>query len=803
MKKTLLSVLFCCLFVFAFADNVITVQEAKTVSKNFITAVSPTTAISESDLILKQTVRDENNEPLYYVFDIREGGFIIVSATDAATPVLGYSLENKFDANACSYLLNCYKADIAQAKATNNVETVKEWEFLRNYTRTRIDTTIYIDREVKPLLTSTWNQVTYYNNYCPAQADAIQNQINLDCDGHVPAGCVAADMAVIMHYYRYPEYGVGGVGYRPIHYEVNADNEITDTIVYPWQVQSFNVMHDYNYMPNSIDAYTGEVAKLMWHAGISVQMDYGPDGSGAQSADALTAMKNSWGYERTAQMYNRSDYSNVRWCDSITKEIDMMRPIYYSASNSGGGHAFMFDGYQMRKMVLTTPVYGDTIYTINHIDSTDHPEYNIIDSTWNNNDSIWEYAYDTTHIYTYDTIYDISHTESLTTYVSDTIDYHTLNTLPLIHINWGWGGYSNGYYTLSGTNQVGTYTQNQAMMIGLYPANQAPKDTTGHVNVYGTRGSISDGAGNLFYRPNTDRTWMIAAPGATRYNIKFLRIDTENGADEVIFYKNGNLNDEAGRYSGNTCPSTSFNINADSVLVRFVSNGNDVTGRGFVFDYTVTTPSGYCNEETILPSGSGIINDKGETSDVENNTPYRPETTCTWRINGFDKLYISYPQIELGAGDFIDIFDVTQPLKKFLLYRIDAYNWPTQDVMVIEGNVHKVMIRFVSDNFEENNGFTLTYETVTNVPENNGLNNISVYPNPASSTMNVDLSSDFEGQINFRITDLTGRTISVESINADGGELHHTINVSNMAKGIYLLNIEGVNGKSVRKFIVE
>ena len=64
MKKTLLSVLFCCLFVFAFADNVITVQEAKTVSKNFITAVSPTTAISESDFILKQTARDENDEPL-------------------------------------------------------------------------------------------------------------------------------------------------------------------------------------------------------------------------------------------------------------------------------------------------------------------------------------------------------------------------------------------------------------------------------------------------------------------------------------------------------------------------------------------------------------------------------------------------------------------------------------------------------------------------------------------------------------------------------------------------------------------
>ena len=315
MKKTLLSVLFCCLFVFAFADNVITVQEAKTVSKNFITAVSPTTAISESDFILKQTARDENDEPLYYVFGIRNGGFIIVSATDAATPVLAYSLENEFKAEVCSYFLDNYKADIASVKGTTNVQAVKEWEFLRNYTPTRDSSNYYIVSEVKPLLTSTWNQVTYYNNHCPAQADAIQNQINLDCDGHVPAGCVAADMGVIMHYYRYPEYGTGGVGYHPIHYVVNDNNEITDTITYPWQVQNFNVLHDYNLMPNSIDAYTGEVAKLLWHAGISVQMDYGPSGSGAQSADALTALKNNWGYERTAQMYSRGDYSNVKWCD--------------------------------------------------------------------------------------------------------------------------------------------------------------------------------------------------------------------------------------------------------------------------------------------------------------------------------------------------------------------------------------------------------------------------------------------------------------------------------------------------------
>lgn len=781
MKKTLLSVLLCCIFSFVFAQNEVSVQDARTVSKNYLSAVAPQAGITESDLTLKQTLKNEDNEALLYIFTIRGGGFVFVSASESVEPVLAYSLESEFLAEGCSYALNVYKETINTAKGTVNAAAKAQWNRFRNYEPTRIQ---YISSEVKPLLTSTWNQVTYYNNYCPFQADAHQAQANLDCDNHVPAGCVAADMAVIMFYYRYPIYGVGGVGYHPIHYVLNSNNEVTDTITYPWQVQNFNQKHDYNLMPNDVDWYTGEVAKLMWHAGMSVQMDYGPDGSGAQSNIALNAMKDNWGYNRSAQMYNRAEFSNAKWVDSIKKQIDMNLPIYYSANDGNGGHAFMFDGYQ---------VYDSVATIINYHDTLDNQEIvEVTDSTWNDEDSIWNYE---THL---DTIHHYYHTDS--TIVYDT----TFNFNTKVHINWGWGGYNNGYFNVTGAGHVGGYTQTEQMMVYLYPANQAPKDTTGHENVYGSRGTISDGAGNLMYRPNTDRTWMIAAPGATRYRIAFARIQTEANADEVIFYKNGDLNNEAGRYSGNNVPSA-FNINADSVLVRFVTNGNDVTGRGFVFDFEATIPSAYCDDEVVLVSNQdaqGTITDKGSAS-VDEGTPYRPESECSWRINGFQQLYISYPQIELGAGDFIDIFDVTQPNKKFLLKRIDNYNWPDDDVLLIEGSTHKVLIRFVSDNFEENNGWTLTYQTVTGIEENNGLSNVSVYPNPVSSTLNVDLTADFEGQLNFRIMDMTGRTLSTESVENYGGEMHQTINVSNLSKGMYILSIEGQNGNSVRKFIVE
>ena len=58
-------------------------------------------------------------------------------------------------------------------------------------------------------------------------------------------------------------------------------------------------------------------------------------------------------------------------------------------------------------------------------------------------------------------------------------------------------------------------------------------------------------------------------------------------------------------------------------------------------------------------------------------------------------------------------------------------------------------------------------------------------------------------KLTFRISDMTGRTISTESVENYGGEMQHTLNVSNLSKGLYLLSIEGKQGTSVHKFIVE
>lgn len=809
MKKTLLLAILCCLFSLGFAGNVVPVNDARTASVNFIKAVYPDMNVSASDFVLKHTELDENGDAVYYQFAIREQGFILVSANDAVDPILAYSVTSTFDKNIPVYAVSVYREEIIAAKEAVNPAAIKAWNKLLNYEPTREVIGQFISDEVKPFVTSNWNQGEYFNYLCPAQENASQYQHNINCDNHVPAGCVATAMSQVMFYYRYPEYGTGGVGYRPIHYVYDDEQNPIDTFVYPWQIQSFNTLHEFDVMPSNVDFYTGEVSKLMWHTGMSVRMDYGPTGSGAQSADALTALKDNWGYNRTAQFYSRTDFSNARWADTLTKELRALRPIYYSGTDADGGHAFVLDGYQIVNDINSTPHYGDTIVNIDHVDTVTTYEYDIdtiahiveIDTTIMEDlsevyDTTFSYTYDTTNTYTfvhYDTAYYYTHTDSLTTYTMDTIYNNTM-----MHINWGWGGSNNGYFKVNGSGHIGGYTQYESAMIGVYPANQAPKQTSGHKRVLGSRGSISDGAGNINYEPNTDRTWTIYANSATRYTITFSRLATEADNDVIIFYKNGDMNTEERRVSGTDIPNT-FSINADSITVRFLTNGNDVTDKGFVFDFTATGAAPHCSEEYETLTGSGTISDKGN-SDVDADTPYNADATCKWEISGATTTYFSYPKIDLALGDYVDIYEYKGVQRYELLKRIDIYNWPEDDVF--STNCRRIRIHFVTDNYMEATGFELTYQIVTDVKES-GISDLNIFPNPASSTMNVVLTAEEAGQLTFRISDMTGRTISTESVENYGGEMQHTLNVSNLSKGLYLLSIEGSQGKTVHKFIVE
>ena len=77
---------------------------------------------------------------------------------------------------------------------------------------------------------------------------------------------------------------------------------------------------------------------------------------------------------------------------------------------------------------------------------------------------------------------------------------------------------------------------------------------------------------------------------------------------------------------------------------------------------------------------------------------------------------------------------------------------------------------------------------------------ISLYPNPASSTVTLDLSG-VEGAVKVTVIDANGRTVATRSFAS--AEPSHTFDLAGMAKGAYFVRVTGSNISTVRKLIIK
>ena len=247
----------------------------------------------------------------YYVFNNDAGGFVIIAGDDAVTPVLGYTSTGSFDAenlpDGLKDLLKSYERQIAALGDS----------YQANQTATRAAFT-----GEKLLNTAKWNQMAPFNKYTP---------------NNYVTGCVATAGAIVMKYHGSPAKGTGSHSYT-------------------WNGKTLtaNFEHDYVWanMPAEYDgtndaAFDG-VARLMADLGVAVEMKYNKSGSGAYIGDLVTALQKYYGYSKLSHLMAIEDVGAEAWNGRLRDEIDANRPVLYAASdpNTGGGHAFVIDGYK-------------------------------------------------------------------------------------------------------------------------------------------------------------------------------------------------------------------------------------------------------------------------------------------------------------------------------------------------------------------------------------------------------------------------------------------------------------------------
>ena len=347
MKKILFSMSFAAIVASASA-NPVSLQTAQIAAQNFLSGKDAGRNLT-LQLVHSYLSTAASGQTTMYVFDVNQGnGFIIVSGDDAVTPVLAYSTENIFPAqitnNEVAYWMNGYNEQISYV-ITNQLSATPEvaaaWNYLLN-NHAQEGNTAAKPTGISPMLTTTWDQMNpywsgslLYNNLCPPGT---------------PTGCVATAMAQIMNYWQYPESGTGSHTYN-----TSSEGGVLSA--------DFNTTYDWDNMPSQLSgssttAQKNAVALLMYHCGVSVEMDYDLAENGGSGAYVINyygyyedmpcsqnALVDYFGYDEEIEGLMRGYYSNSEWISMLKTELDEGRPILYTGYGELGGHAFVFDGY--------------------------------------------------------------------------------------------------------------------------------------------------------------------------------------------------------------------------------------------------------------------------------------------------------------------------------------------------------------------------------------------------------------------------------------------------------------------------
>lgn len=83
----------------------------------------------------------------------------------------------------------------------------------------------------------------------------------------------------------------------------------------------------------------------------------------------------------------------------------------------------------------------------------------------------------------------------------------------------------------------------------------------------------------------------------------------------------------------------------------------------------------------------------------------------------------------------------------------------------------------------------------------NALDNFDVYPNPTEATLNLKFTLTKEESLQIRVVDVSGKIVYTEKATLSGN-VQHAINVSELAKGSYILQVLTTNGISRKGFVV-
>ncbi|APZ44824.1 hypothetical protein BW723_00315 [Polaribacter reichenbachii] len=293
-------------------------------------------------------LKDENNSVISYVVNLKPKGFIVFSTSKNLIPVISYSTESNFNykiskenillemiKNNAKKELNILSKKINVKKKKQALLNNKSWEKLK-----QASSKVAAKASAKSNLiqygahlSSIWGGVNCYND----SGNGI-NVGNYYTPNNYSPGCVATSLSMILHYYKWPETGVGS----HTNYDTSGSSQTSWTANFASANYNWDDMLNEYYGVSSTLTQQQAMGYISFHTATSLDMDYESSGS-TSNIDRIPSAIGS--YFRASGHHQYSSWSNF-W-SRMHENLENGHPIPIAIdASSGVGHAPVVDGYR-------------------------------------------------------------------------------------------------------------------------------------------------------------------------------------------------------------------------------------------------------------------------------------------------------------------------------------------------------------------------------------------------------------------------------------------------------------------------
>ena len=346
-----------------FAADITPTQAAQAarawVARGYAEGVLPVTRSVSS----VESLVDSATDARLFVAKFRGGGFVVLSGDDRIAPVLAFSAEgNGVSTDPRNPFWALLRGDIAFREAASGVargrkssrtgrdaapQTVahRQWTELLGGVETdkasksSAKASALWDVRVDALVDARWNQET-----ASATVDSTDWCYNYYTPNHYPCGCVATAIGQMMWFHRHPSAPV-----KAATYTCAVDGK-------PKKATMKAGTYDWSKMPakpwkKATLSQRKAIGKLLYDVGVSVQMDWGMEGSGAVTLDGATALVRDFGYANAATYRYGTGldaWSLQHFKKQVVPSLEAGSPVVLSIISSQdaySGHAVLADGY--------------------------------------------------------------------------------------------------------------------------------------------------------------------------------------------------------------------------------------------------------------------------------------------------------------------------------------------------------------------------------------------------------------------------------------------------------------------------